>query len=205
MFQIKTWLMAIAGVTCVTIGSAVTADSVHAAVINYDFRVDVADGPLANQSFLGNFSYDDAALSDPSIEIIDPINGNQIINPTNGLLSLSFNFLGQTYTAKSDSAFPDYPQLNFEAGLFQRLDYFVESVVNPNFVAVFATGFNPKTNTSIFLSLTGDPNNLERSTGTVSYNAQPIPTPTLLPGLIGLGIGILRKRRAEAKEQLVES
>ena len=31
-------------------------------------------------------------------------------------------------------------------------------------------------------------------------NPDPIPTPALLPGLIGLGLGVLRKRKAEAAE-----
>jgi hypothetical protein len=32
-----------------------------------------------------------------------------------------------------------------------------------------------------------------------SGNATPVPTPALLPGLIGLGLGLWRKRKAEAK------
>lgn len=39
------------------------------------------------------------------------------------------------------------------------------------------------------------------TTGATSWAADltPVPTPALLPGLIGLGLGVLRKRRAEAK------
>lgn len=33
-----------------------------------------------------------------------------------------------------------------------------------------------------------------------SLTATPIPTPALLPGLLGLGLGVLRKRKAEAEE-----
>lgn len=35
-------------------------------------------------------------------------------------------------------------------------------------------------------------------------NATAVPTPALLPGLIGLGVGVLRKRKAEAAKQAVE-
>jgi len=34
--------------------------------------------------------------------------------------------------------------------------------------------------------------------------ATPVPTPALLPGLIGLGVGVLRKRKAEAAKQTSE-
>jgi hypothetical protein len=36
-------------------------------------------------------------------------------------------------------------------------------------------------------------------------NPDPIPTPALLPGLIGLGLGVLRKRKAEAAESAHEA
>lgn len=38
----------------------------------------------------------------------------------------------------------------------------------------------------------------------VSANVTPVPTPALLPGLIGLGVGVLRKRKAEAAKQTSE-
>jgi len=38
----------------------------------------------------------------------------------------------------------------------------------------------------------------------VSSNVTPVPTPALLPGLIGLGLGVLRKRKAEAAKQTSE-
>jgi len=38
----------------------------------------------------------------------------------------------------------------------------------------------------------------------VSGNVTPVPTPALLPGLIGLGVGVLRKRKAEAAKQTSE-
>ncbi len=36
--------------------------------------------------------------------------------------------------------------------------------------------------------------------GSATPGGQPIPTPALLPGLIGLGLGVLRKRRAAAEQ-----
>jgi hypothetical protein len=40
--------------------------------------------------------------------------------------------------------------------------------------------------------------------GSATPGGQPIPTPAMLPGLIGLGLGILRKRKAEAAESINE-
>ena len=205
MFRIKPLSIAIAGAACATISSAVTASSAQASTITNNLRVDITSGALANQSFFGSFTYNDAALTDPSIQITNP-DGNQIINPTNGLLNLSFNFLGTTYSQNSDSGFPDYPQLNFQAGLFKGLDYLVESVANPATIAAFGTGYIQSSGLTFFQTFDGSPFNSATNVldeGTVTYGVQAVPAPALLPGLIGLGVGVLRKRRAEAKEQLV--
>ena len=181
--------IAITGVACVAIGSAVAPNAAQAAIITNNFRVDATTGSLANQSFFGNFSYNDAALSDPNIPI-DPSNGNQLINLSNGLLSLSFNFLGKTYTEQSDSAQPDFPKLNFNGGLFQGLDFFVEaspSVELPSSIFAFTI------QNSVFAEFTD--NLPANSLGNVTYGVQAVPTPALLPGLIGLGVGVLRKRK----------
>ncbi|QZZ22774.1 PTPA-CTERM sorting domain-containing protein [Leptothermofonsia sichuanensis E412] len=44
-----------------------------------------------------------------------------------------------------------------------------------------------------------------RASATISnFNVQAIPTPALLPGLIGLGLGALRKRKGQATEEPVQ-
>lgn len=195
---------AIAGAVCFAIGSALAASSAQAIAITQNFRVDITTGSLANQSFFGNFRYDDAALTDKSLEIIDPVNGNQIIDSSNGLLDLSFNFLGNTYTQTSDGGFPDFPQLNFQNGAFQALDFIVSEspfapnpTVIPGLVFEFGTGFDATAGVPFFVALAGDPNAPDVSFGTVTYGVQAVPTPALLPGLIGMGIAALRKRKGE--------
>lgn len=42
-------------------------------MITNNFRVDVTTGSLANQSFFGSFRYDEAALTDPSSQVIGRI------------------------------------------------------------------------------------------------------------------------------------
>lgn len=204
MVRIQTLSIAIVGAACMAIGSAITASSAQAAIIDYNFQVDATTGNLAGQSFFGSFSYDDAALSDPSIQIIDSNTGNSIINATNGLLNLSFNFLGNTYNQTSDSGYSEYPQLNFNNGSFEGLDYLVNSLVNSDPVKAFIITFDD--GQPVFRAydvVEFGPSTPRLAEGSVTY--QRVPTPALLPGLIGLGIGVIRKRRTEAKEQLADS
>jgi hypothetical protein len=105
--------------------------------------------------------------------------------------------LGNTYTQSSDAGYLDappnqYPQLNFKGGSLLGLDYAVESLMSSGSIASFVINYD---------SIKGEP----FFRGTVKYGIQAVPTPALLPGLIGLGVGILRKRRSVAKEQAVES
>jgi hypothetical protein len=195
--------LATAGVSMAVVG--VSAGSAQALIIAKEFRVDMTSGSLTGQSFFGSFSYDNAALTDPSLQIFDPFNGNLLINEMNGLLSLSFNFLGDIYTQADDAGFPLFPQLNFSEGLFQGLDFIVtENPFAPNPRVIpgstfeFGTGYNP-IDGSFFVAFAGDPDSLDRSFGTVTYGV-PIPTPALLPGLIGMGLAALKKRRDEASK-----
>jgi len=213
VFRIKPSSIAIAGAACITIGSAVTASSAQALVITNNFRVDITSGTLANQSFFGNFRYDDASLTGSGLETLDP---------SNGLQSLSFNFLGTTYTQQSDAGYLDappnqYPQLNFQDGSLVGLDYLVSKFYTPSLnipspIDSFTISY--KSQLGAFFKAYGegdplaDPNTSPITTlaqGKVTYGVQAVPTPALLPGLIGLGWGVLRKRRAVAKEQTAES
>jgi hypothetical protein len=167
-------------------------------MITNNFRVDITTGSLANQSFYGSFRYDDAALTDPNVQFIDPANSNQIINASNGLIDLSFNFLGNTYTQASDSNFPEFPQLNFQNGLFQGLDFFVfEDPFAPNPTGIpgsflaFGTGHTPAAGS--FLEAHEGDLAPDVAFGTVTYGVQAIPTPALLPDLIEFGIEVFQK------------
>lgn len=191
----KVFMSAIAGVA-LTAAAVLPSTAAQAAIITNHFRVDVTSGLLEDQSFFGHFTYNDAALSDPTIQIINPNTGNQLINATNGLIDLSFNFLNNTYTQTSDFGFPAYPTINFANGSLQSLDYIVESLLNPEPIRSFMITFDPVIRGSVFVGFDGVPFGSQVvSFGTVTYGVQPIPTPALLPGLIGFSVGILRKRR----------
>lgn len=215
MVKFKTLSMAIAGAVCVTLGSAVAPNSAEAVTMTNDFRVDVTTGSLAGQSFFGSFQYDDAALTDTSIQIIDPINGNQIINPSNGLLDLSFDFLGTTYTEESDDGFPDFPQLNFQNGSFQFLDFLVfpPAVTNDpqRDIRFFQVGYNNDPMLGPLGSYFGaafvsEPDvplgqPFSGSQGTVTYgSATPVPAPAVFPGVLAAGaLGAVYRKRQRKK------
>ncbi len=160
MIGIKKLSLALMGLSCATAGSAIADSSAQAATLTNYFQVDVTLGEQAGKSFYGNFSYDDAALTDPSKEIIDNNNGNQLINPTNGFLSLYFDFLGQQFTLKNDTGFPDYPQLNFKNGAFQGLDFAVSEasagkISGP--IGGFLISYNPDIGKPFFQATDTDP------------------------------------------------
>ena len=220
MVRIQTLSIAIASAACVAIGSALTASSAQAAIITNNFRVDVTSGPLIDQAFFGSFTYDDTALSDPNI-LTDPDVDLPIITPSNGLLNITFNFLGKTYNQTNDADYlsdpnnPPYPRLYFDNGSLLVMEFFVSedpSFSNPTDIPSeiyqFNFSYDPNLGGAFFRSRTRAASELDQSgmsLGTVTYGIQAVPTPTLLPGLIGLGIGVLRKRQAEAKEQVAES
>lgn len=208
--------MAIAGTVGTIAGLGIAAGSAQALIITNNFRVDVTSGLFANQSFFGNFTYDDAALTDPSLELIepfDPDNPNddyQIINVSNGLIDVSFNFLGNTYTEASDLDFigtdfdsptlAAFPRLLFKNGSLLGLELVVSNnpdlnpVIIPEPIIAFGILYE---NGAPFFGALAIPGGPRVSEGTVTYGVEPIPTPALLPGLIGMGIATFRKRKRE--------
>ncbi|WP_088893257.1 PTPA-CTERM sorting domain-containing protein [Leptolyngbya ohadii] len=170
-----------------------------------------------SQHFLGSFTYDDAALTDPSRQLTDEIDIGfptktrvPYVNPFNGSLQVVFNFLGTTYTQFSDGAYDvspvGFPRLYFKDGVLLGLDFVVaESPISPDIVipgsiSGFFTGYNPMLRIPIFEAVVNPsaPFNPETdSRGIITYGVQPIPTPTLLPGLVGMGVAFLKKRKRE--------
>jgi hypothetical protein len=81
-----------------------------------------------------------------------------------------------------------------------------QSNFSPDNVLAYTNGSNTYSNTDLSLSLGVGKGGTFGATiasrtwnGTINYEVQPIPTPALLPGLIGMGVAVLRKRKAEAQ------
>jgi hypothetical protein len=95
---------------------AIELPQVQAAPVIYDFTVVVTQGSLAGNTFSGSFSYDDALLENVGTETLGVEEG----------LTVEMNFLGEDYTETADIDYPKFPQVIFEAGEIQRLDYWIE-------------------------------------------------------------------------------
>ncbi len=85
--------------------------------VTYDITITVTDGSLKGNTFTGSFTYDDEKLT---------YSGQESLSPKDGI-SATMNFLGKDYNATDDADYPDYPQLIFQDGAFERLEFWVES------------------------------------------------------------------------------
>ena len=93
-------------------------------------------------------------------------------------------------------------------GSLQSLDYVVESLLNPGPIRAFGISFAPSFGGPFFGGFDGSPfspSSNQLLLGAVTYDVQPIPTPALLPGLIGFSVGVLRKRRSATQAASLDS
>jgi hypothetical protein len=146
----------------------------------YDFTVTPDFGTLTGNTYQGNFSFDDSGLTSSGEEEV-------------ALLSFNFlNFLGRTYTQADDPS----AIASFFDGNFLGIDYFFSDT---DVTFSFLSGVLTQDINDAFFSydITAAP--MSAGTGNIAYTA--VPTPALLPGLVGLGAALVRrKRRGEADQ-----
>ncbi|MBD3884170.1 hypothetical protein IFO70_20695 [Phormidium tenue FACHB-886] len=97
-------------------GATLIASPVQAAIVTYNFTVNVTEGALAGQSYRGTFSYDDSMLKGTGAETLGVDQG----------LTVCMNYFGQNYTAANDRDYPNFPKLAFENGEIEYLDFWVQ-------------------------------------------------------------------------------
>ncbi|MUH01240.1 PEP-CTERM sorting domain-containing protein [Scytonema sp. UIC 10036] len=175
----------------VTLGCAATQVArADAAVIN--FEVNINSGALAGQTASGTFSYDDSSLTGVGDEFAQ-------------VQSLSFNFLGKTYSEKNDVDSPAFPVVSFFNGQLEGLNYYVElspvgefffsDIVEESFLDEFRGG-DKFTYT-----------NAGGGSGLISYqSARSVPEPLTLSGTIfASGLALLMKKKEAAKKAKASS
>jgi len=188
----KTWQnVALLTGIALTFGT-VYAETAEAAVLNYDFSVNVNSGSLSGQTFLGSFTVDDSKLTGV---------GTERLNPSNNGLSVSLNFNGTSLTSASDTGYPNFPFVEFDNGSLVGLNWLpsigstpvagiADSVISEG--GVF-TGTGGGNQFAYDLSAVGGSGTGE---GTVTYTALPVPAPSSTVGLMTLGVlGVWRKVR----------
>ncbi|BAQ64924.1 hypothetical protein [Geminocystis sp. NIES-3709] len=85
--------------------------------IIYDFTIKITEGSLQGKSYQGFLSYDDGKLKGETTEILTVKDG----------LKVCLNFFNQIYDEKKDVDYPEFPQLIFQKGQLEILDFWAES------------------------------------------------------------------------------
>jgi len=224
----KTWTVAMAAVAIST-GTVVAADSAQAATFTFDFRSQAQTPPIfprqvsfVTQSqtigletlsvtatgfttapggaamFQGTNGLGVVSLGVPNdSQQIDGMNFLEKLrltfNPGVRLLSATFGRVGTNDTFNlAVQGVSKIASLQIPGGL--ATDAGGTPATNVNFVALLSKA--DRTGTFFDFGTNSAQDDYFLSTVTVT----PVPTPALLPGLIALGAGILRKRKAEAAE-----
>jgi hypothetical protein len=179
--------VAIAGLTLSF--AAIEPDSVHAAVITYDFRVDLTTGSLANNTYEGSFNYDDSTLTGIGVEAV---------GVTEGLFIL-FNFFGETYTQTDELSFPNFPIAVFNNGNLVGLNYLVADFDNSlDDFSIFSIFGDDTTLLNAGNQFSYQVNSFDSFEGNVTYSldspSTSIPEPDGVLGVSLLGIAWLLNR-----------
>ena len=184
--------LAVATATAALSLAAMEAENVQAATIIYDFTVDVTSGPLTGTQSSGSFSYDDLALTGTGLETLGVNEG----------LSVSFDFLVETYNETNDIDSPNYPivqfqdqsllGLNFNVFYASSLQFAIADEIDASIGAVGLGGGN------VFAYDT-DPNAAFEGLGTVTY--RPVPEPSSVVGLSVLGLGFLLRKKVTSSRK----
>ncbi len=159
--------------------TAIAVKPTQAAIINYEFTVDVISGDNPGQYF-GSFRYDDSTLTNTGIEAIG----------TENRLALAFNYLGNTYTEKDDTDYANFPIVSFNNGSLLGLNYWVADKF-----AIAGDLSNPDVGGNKFYGINQSVNT--RQLGTVKYTQ--VPEPLTIGGTAIAGVmGLWMKRKKKA-------
>lgn len=187
MLNLKSLGIAAVGATCITIGTGNVAQAA---------------------TFLGNAVQVDAALPFPNVVPI-PL-GTEVIDADGETFTSRF-VLGASALVRSSTIQithldnRSYLNTPFNGFRFSDVNGTINSIIGVSLISSNVSGFDISRVTfnanRIFVDLGGL--NVRRNQTTsfnVLFAANPagpaIPTPALLPGLIGMGVGVLRKRKA---------
>ena len=217
MFSLKQFSLAVATLAATVTVSALCSTAAQAAIVGgrvsgtwqYDF--DGAGGFNVGDTFTADYTYDDA-----NVTTTDSSNSynSRYLTSTVPLLSLILNSGSVTQTFDLSTSIsnylysldiqqnPIYGQYEEKQNRIYVLDssapgqnYFTAQssfgkyVGGSPFANYYAQGgsYNFTTRTDVTGAYTYAP---------VTFSATAVPTPALLPGLIGLGVSVLRKRKA---------
>jgi hypothetical protein len=171
--------LAVVAVSATVASLALQAAPAQAATFNFSFTLGSNLLPqAAGQTGTGSFTFDETQVL--------PTAPFQTIIPS----AYTLNFLGKTFNVADTTA---GVLVNYFSGQFSGVGYRLPTA------GLAGTGLRNFTQNDTTFSAVDTSRN--QSNGTVRYTpvtGEVIPTPALLPGLVGLGFAAVRKRQAKA-------
>jgi hypothetical protein len=209
--------VSLAGAALLLIGTALTeTSSAKAAIINGDFNSGLNNWSTAGsvitangQAVLEATGSEDEASAESFLGLAPGSLAAINVNPTNGsfmkqaffanagsIVSFDWEFNANDYLPFNDFAFYSLTSANLLSDVQAVGNYGSSGPRSTSFTiatsGLYTLGFGVFNSVDQALSLT------TLSIDNVSVTGDAIPTPALLPGLIGLGFGVLRKRKGQA-------
>ena len=208
---VKTLAIASTGAVCMILGSALSA---HALTLTFD---DLSGNLTSIPNGYGGFNWNNFYNVNPAIYAPNSGYKNGIVSNKNVAYN-SFENPASIFTNGTPFTFNSVyltgawnNRLNILIQGFQGANQLYSQTVTVNSTAPTLFNFNWSGIDRLRFNSFGGVNAGYNGSGThfaldnLTVNATPVPTPALLPGLIGLGLGVLRKRKAEAAEQASEA
>lgn len=188
--------------------AAVEVPTAQAAILTYDFSVDVANGPLSGDTFIGWFSFDDTRFTGVGREVFDV--------PNDGL-RIEYSFLGEVFDQNDESfeifdRIPPVPSVAFNDGILAGLSYRVDEVRGTNLTpipdpvqdfTILESGFGYRT-TDDAISLGGTVEYELRQTPPAEPSPQPtaVPEPGIVLGLSSFGLAWFLRNRVSLSQSI---
>lgn len=188
--------LALATTAAILSFAVVGTKTAQAAIISYDFTVDVTSGSLNGSQPSGSFSYDDSTLTGSGLETLGVDKG----------LSVSFNFLGKTYKEIDDIEFPEYPLVQFQDRKLLGLNFTAYSPSSQFFgigdTVDLSAGLIGPGGGNVFAYNTNGSSNQFEGVGKVTYSARPVPEPASVAGIGALGLGFLLQKKVASRRKV---
>jgi hypothetical protein len=152
-------------------------------LVTYTFIGTIVDGPRTGETGTGSFTYDDDLI----------INGDEIINPKEDGLLVSFTFDGQYFNETNDALYDESPELGFDNSEPTFLDYYIADGVN-------GVNFNDPNIAGLWFYT--DPGLIPLSSGDFNFKTEISAVPVPIPGALWLlgsgmiGLAGLRRRKS---------
>lgn len=154
--------------------SLTAANAAEAASITREFQVAIASGDLAGETFFGGVTYDDSVLGDDTVVLFP------------GEFSLTFDFLGTTFT-EADDAFGFATVEVGESGHIRGVGYTVDSVDSPNAFFGFAPSDDSIGDDFFYELFDATGAVIDAGSGTLASVSVPEPATAVALGILGLG------------------